>query len=49
MTLTDAERPPVAVQMGPVEQGKRYVVMDVLRGIALFGVLAASRAVKAAR
>jgi len=42
VTLTDGEGPAAVAPMGPVEQGERYVVMDVLRGFALFGVLAAN-------
>lgn len=42
VTLTDAETGAGPVSMGPVHQEERYVVMDVLRGFALFGVLAAN-------
>jgi len=42
VTLTDAEPAAATAGMGPVEHGERYAVMDVLRGFALFGVLAAN-------
>lgn len=45
-SLTDAavvsSSPQGSIAIGPVQQTERYVVMDVLRGFALFGVLAAN-------
>jgi uncharacterized protein len=41
-SLTDSAAAAPTTAIGPVQQTERYVVMDVLRGFALFGVLAAN-------